>query len=105
MRGGSSHKGDNMRRLLRWAFNFAALVSALLFVATCVMWVRSYWAGYEVSRAVKKECVAVGSGRGVVFFERIREGFLVEFAHLGWNVYSTDWYKASWAHGGFDTKT
>ena len=32
-----------MRRLLRWAFNFAAAVSALLFVATCVLWVRSHW--------------------------------------------------------------
>ena len=27
-----------MRRLLRWAFNFAALVSAVLFVAVCVLW-------------------------------------------------------------------
>jgi len=30
-----------MRRLLRWALNLVALVSALLFVATCVLWVRS----------------------------------------------------------------
>jgi len=29
-----------MRRLLRWAFNFAAVVSALLFAATCVLWFR-----------------------------------------------------------------
>ena len=31
-----------MKRLLRWAFNLAAVASALLFVATCVLWVRSY---------------------------------------------------------------
>ena len=31
-----------MRRLLRWAFNLCAVVSAVLFVATCVLWVRSY---------------------------------------------------------------
>jgi len=30
-----------MKRLLRWTFNIAALVSALLFVAVCVLWVRS----------------------------------------------------------------
>ena len=32
-----------MRRLLRWAFNLSALVSAVLFVGVCVLWVRSYW--------------------------------------------------------------
>lgn len=32
-----------MRRLLRWAFNLATVVSAVLLVATCVFWVRSYW--------------------------------------------------------------
>ncbi len=48
-----------MTRLLRWAFNFAAAVSALLFVATCILWVLSYrksnnpvaihfWAGPEL---------------------------------------------------------
>ena len=33
-----------MRRLLRWAFNGAAAVSAVLLIATCVISVRSYWA-------------------------------------------------------------
>ena len=28
---------------MRWAFNLAAAVSAVLFVAVCVLWVRSYW--------------------------------------------------------------
>jgi hypothetical protein len=32
-----------MRRLLRWAFNLSAAVSAVLFVGACVLWVRSYW--------------------------------------------------------------
>ena len=31
-----------LRHLLRWAFNLAAFASALLLVATCVLWVRSY---------------------------------------------------------------
>jgi hypothetical protein len=31
-----------MRRLIRWAFHLSAVVSALLFVATCGLWVRSY---------------------------------------------------------------
>jgi hypothetical protein len=36
-----------VRRLLRWAFNLAAAISLLLFIATCLLWVRSYWVGYE----------------------------------------------------------
>jgi hypothetical protein len=32
-----------MKRLLRWAVNGATVVSAVLFVAVCVLWVRSYW--------------------------------------------------------------
>jgi len=40
-----------MRRLFRWAFNGAAAVSALLFVAACVLWVRkdTYFEGFEVT--------------------------------------------------------
>ena len=34
-----------MRRLLRWSFNLAALVSALLLLGVCVLWVRSYRPG------------------------------------------------------------
>jgi hypothetical protein len=40
MRGVAEGEG-NMRRLLRWAFNGAAVVSAVLFAAVCVLWVRS----------------------------------------------------------------
>lgn len=32
-----------MKRLLYWAFRLAAVASTLLFVATCVLWMRSYW--------------------------------------------------------------
>jgi hypothetical protein len=35
-----------MRRLLWWAFNIAAAVAAVLFVATCVLWVRGR-TGYD----------------------------------------------------------
>ncbi len=35
----SSHP---MKRLLRWTFNFSAVMSALLFVATCVFWERAH---------------------------------------------------------------
>lgn len=43
-----------MRRLLRWAFNLTALVSALLCAGVCVLWVRddgvtSYRAGYATA--------------------------------------------------------
>jgi len=43
MRGGVEGEGSDMKRVLRWVFNVATVVSALLFVATCVLWVRSYW--------------------------------------------------------------
>jgi len=36
-----------MRRILRWAFNGLAAVSAVLLVATCAIWVRSYFTGDE----------------------------------------------------------
>ena len=39
MRGRASRKGGDLRRLLRWALDLATAVSALLFVATCVLWV------------------------------------------------------------------
>ena len=39
--GAGGREGDDMRRLLRWAFNVSAVVSALLFVGVCALWVRS----------------------------------------------------------------
>ena len=38
-----------MRRFRRWTFNFAAVVSSLLFLATSVLWVRSYWVAFTCS--------------------------------------------------------
>ena len=38
-----------MKRLLQWTFNSMAAVSALLFVATCVLWVRSYFAAQRIA--------------------------------------------------------
>ena len=62
-----------MRRLLRWAFNFAALVSAVLFVATCVLWVRSHRGGDSVSRNPGPLlCLTSYSGRMIL----MREGDL-----------------------------
>src|ERR1700679_559417 len=41
MRGGASGKGDDMKRLLRWAFNATAAASVVLCLLTCMLWVRS----------------------------------------------------------------
>jgi hypothetical protein len=32
-----------MTRLLRWAFNFATIISAVVFTAVILLWLRSYW--------------------------------------------------------------
>src|SRR5947208_2941389 len=42
MRGGAGREGGDMRRLLRWIFNGAAAVWAVLFVGVCLLWMRSY---------------------------------------------------------------
>jgi len=42
MRGGTEGKRGDMKRLLRWAFNGAAAVSAILCLATTVLWLRSF---------------------------------------------------------------
>lgn len=39
----NSDFGELSRAVASWAFNIAAAVSAFLFVATCVLWVKSYW--------------------------------------------------------------
>jgi hypothetical protein len=44
-----------MSRLLRWAFNSSAAVSAVLLVGVCALWVRSYW------RADRVDLLAKGS--------------------------------------------
>ena len=54
-----------MRRLLRWGFNGAAVVSAVPFVATCVLWVRSYCRAEAMSftwRGARGEVVSSSGG-------------------------------------------
>ena len=68
-----------MRRLLRWAFNGAAMVSAVLFVGVCVLWVRSY--DRDVGR---EEWDDVGPTRRLhLFSEPGRFGVEVETAMRG----------------------
>jgi hypothetical protein len=74
----SKWKGGTMRRLLRWAFNFAAV---LLFVAMGVLWVRSYvvedrfyYSTCRMLRAPESSrwdefTMWVTTGRGVICFE------------------------------------
>ena len=58
-----------MKRLRRWAFNGLAAVSALLFVATCVLWVRSYWRA-DVCIYKGGDFCRVESNRGTVVLSR-----------------------------------
>src|SRR5579862_9795436 len=59
-----------MRPLLRWAFNGTALASAMLFVAMCILWVRSYRRADTLSRfdAPTSREYWVLSSRGRLFF-------------------------------------
>ncbi|MDB5358585.1 MAG: hypothetical protein JWN24_5038 [Phycisphaerales bacterium] len=63
-----------MRRRL---FTLLSALSLLLFVATCVMWVRSYWQGDEftVLRRSEADCRIAQynfySGRGVIYVARV----------------------------------
>ena len=79
-----------MKRLFRWASHLSALLSAVLLVATCVLWVRSY----RLADCVKLQWVngtstrwepdRVFSGRGEVSLTRdtctwTRSGAAAEF--------------------------
>jgi hypothetical protein len=59
-----------MWRRRRWAFDLSAAVSALLFVAACALWVRSYWR--HDLRMAKRGAVqtSASSVRGGVHFVR-----------------------------------
>jgi hypothetical protein len=59
-----------MRRLIQWAFNFAAAVSAVLFVATCVLWARSYWKADDVLHRWPIESAGGGGGQTRVYADR-----------------------------------
>jgi hypothetical protein len=39
-----------MRRLWRWMFNAAAVLSLLLFIGTAALWARSYWVEHKLVR-------------------------------------------------------
>jgi len=66
-----------MKRLLRWAFNFAAALSALLFMATCTLWVRGHWKADSVGHRWPIRSQGGGGGgrgsasatRGAIFVE------------------------------------
>src|SRR5438132_2502088 len=55
------------RRVARHLFTILSVLSLLLCVAVCVLWVRSYWVseGIERGRGLEYECVQVS--RGFVF--------------------------------------
>ena len=57
-----------MWRLLRWALNLAAAVSAVLFVGVCVLWVRGYFVTDGVQLPLYPT-IAVWSqrGRGLIY--------------------------------------
>jgi hypothetical protein len=85
-----------MRRLVRWAFNGAAAVSALLFVGACALWVRTerapelvfYSGTVERSRGVGTEPGAVSG-----FLQRMRPDYRdnvpedVQFSAAGFRYY------------------
>jgi hypothetical protein len=58
-------EGGTMKRLFRWAFNGAA-VSALLFVATCVIWARSYFVAEEFAWSDDSRLVGLRISRGTI---------------------------------------
>jgi hypothetical protein len=63
-----------VRRLLRWALNGAAALSLLLFVVTCVLWVRSYSVADAWGWARDKRTVQVGVARGRLRVDTTRLG-------------------------------
>ena len=62
-----------MRRLMQWAFNVAAAVSAVLFMGVCMLWVRSCWAndGWLVARPGSASFAQLGRGRVMVMTVRL----------------------------------
>jgi hypothetical protein len=53
-----------MTRPLRWAFNFATIISAVLFTAVILLWLRSYWVSDEASRLRLQHWALVNSESG-----------------------------------------
>ena len=59
-----------MRHLLRWAFDLAAIVSALLFVAICVFWMRSDRRIESVTRNMLNVRWTVWSANGLACIQK-----------------------------------
>lgn len=60
-----------MRRLVRWTLNALTALSLLLFVATCVLWVRSYWFMDQwVPDSSRWGQILITSHRGLVYEQR-----------------------------------
>ena len=55
-----------MRRIGRWMVNALTALSLLLCVATCVLWVRSYWVGESWTSVAQNSVSSVGSAGGFV---------------------------------------
>ena len=80
-----------MKHLLRQAFNFAAAVSAVLFVATCVLWVRSRFGPdsclwYGQTHHEFRRCIL--SNRGRLLFALVNDGDFI-----GGGSYSEGYYR------------
>jgi hypothetical protein len=84
---GATEKGGVMKRFVQWAFNFAAAVSGLLFVATCVLWLPSYHIG--------KECrIRLRSGPHYQFHDFKSDSGIVTYSiqwAADWKLRDKDW--------------
>jgi hypothetical protein len=92
MRGGSSEKGGNMRRFLQWAFNGAAIVSAVLFLAACGIWIRSYqfqeefqWCG------ISREFVSRRGSIWLCYYERSLDEYRFHYRRRPNHPFLFDW--------------
>jgi len=56
-----------MMRLFRWAFRFAAAVSAVLFVATCLLWVWSCFASEDLAWSDDSHLVGLKLDQGTIW--------------------------------------
>src|SRR4051812_49974033 len=73
---GGTRGGDGVRRVGRIILNAVIILSALLCLATAVLWVRSYWRFVDFARIqTRRDAVAytqnlarLGSSEGVVIF-------------------------------------
>jgi hypothetical protein len=61
-----------MKHLLQWAFKGAAAVSAALFVATCVLWVRSGWTRIGFCSEFRNMTYGISPSKGEILIWRGR---------------------------------